>query len=184
MSSTAVIVLIVVVVVIIVAAAALIARPIMRRRRLKETFGSEYDRAVEDSGDERGAQEELQRRERRHQEITLNPLSGDHRARYLRDWSMVQEDFVDSPKDAVDRADRLIGEVMRDRGYPAGDFDQQAADLSVEHADVLGHYRTAHAISQRSSDDPASTEDLRAAMVHYRTLFEELVDHASSERSR
>jgi hypothetical protein len=184
MSTTAVVVLVVVVVVIVVLTALLVARPIMRRRRLKETFGPEYDRAVEDSGDERSAQEELQRRERRHQEIELNPLSEDHRARYLRDWSMVQEKFVDSPKEAVERADQLIGEVMRDRGYPSGDFDQQAADLSVEHADVLGHYRKAHAISQRAGDDPASTEDLRAAMVHYRTLFEDLVDHASSERSR
>ena len=96
----------------------------------------------------------------------------------------MQEEFVDSPKAAVGKADALIGEVMDDRGYPTGDFDRQVADLSVEHSSVLGHYRTAHAISQRPKADPASTEDLRAAMVHYRTLFEDLVDHATPERSR
>jgi hypothetical protein len=182
--STTVVVIVVVVVVVIVLVAALVARPAMRRRRLKETFGPEYDRAVEDKGDVRGAEEELTNRQRRHQEFELNPLSDDHRARYVRDWSAVQEEFVDSPREAVDKADHLIGQVMSDRGYPAGDFDQQAADLSVEHSDVLGHYRKAHTISQRTDADPASTEDLREAMVHYRTLFEDLVDHATPERSR
>ena len=184
MSTIAVVIVVVLAVIVIVLAAALIARPAMRRRQLKSEFGPEYDRTVEDKGDVRSAEHELTNRQRRHQELELKPLSDDHRARYLRDWSAVQEEFVDSPKAAVGKADQLIGEVMTDRGYPAGDFDQQAADLSVEHSSVLGHYRTAHTISQRPNSDPASTEDLREAMVHYRTLFEDLVDHATPERSR
>ncbi|HEX4221062.1 MAG TPA: hypothetical protein VHZ97_01730 [Pseudonocardiaceae bacterium] len=184
MSTTAV-VIIVVVVVAIVLVAALVARPAMRRRRLRETFGPEYDRTVEDTGDERRATAELEDRRRRHQEFELRPLSAEHRDRYRQAWSTVQEEFVDSPRDAVGRADQLIGEVMSDRGYPAGDFDQQAADLSVEHSAVLGHYRKAHTISQRAGADtePASTEELREALVHYRTLFEDLVEHATPERS-
>ncbi len=182
MSTTAVVIAVVVVVAIVLVAA-LVARPAMRRRRLKETFGSEYDRTVEDKGDVRSAEEELTSRQRRHQEFELSPLSEEHRQRYQQDWSAVQEEFVDSPKAAVDKADQLIGLVMSDRGYPSGDFDQQAADLSVEHSDVLGHYRKAHTTAQRTETDPASTEDLREAMVHYRTLFEDLVDHATSERS-
>lgn len=184
MSTMAVIILIVVIVVVVALVGALVARPAMRRRRLKSEFGPEYDRAVQDKGDVRGAEQELTNRQRRHQEFELKPLTDAHRTRYLRDWSVVQEEFVDSPKAAVGKADELIGEVMRDRGYPEGDFDRQAADLSVEHSSVLGHYRTAHAISRRPGDDPASTEDLRAAMVHYRTLFEDLVDHATPERSK
>lgn len=185
MSTTAVVIIIVVVVVVIALVAALFARPALRRRRLKDTFGPEYDRAVEDEGDERRAATELENRRARHQEFELRPLSEDHRARYLKVWSTVQEEFVDSPKDAVGRADQLIGQVMSDRGYPSGDFDQQAADLSVEHSGVLDHYRTAHAISQRTGTDtdPASTEELREAMVHYRTLFEDLVEHTTPERS-
>lgn len=183
MSTTAV-VIVVVVVVVIVLVAALVVRPAMRRRRLKDTFGPEYQRTVENTGDKRRAEEELSNRQRRHQEFELRPLSADHRARYLRTWSTVQEEFVDAPKEAVGRADQLIGQVMSDRGYPSGDFDQQAADLSVEHADVLGHYRRAHVIALRTDTDPASTEELREAMVHYRTLFEDLVDHATSERSK
>jgi hypothetical protein len=184
MSTTAVVIVVVLAVIVVVLAAALIVRPAMRRRQLKRDFGPEYDRAVEDKGDVRSAENELTNRQRRHQELELRPLSDEHRARYVRDWSAVQEQFVDSPKAAVGRADELISEVMRDRGYPEGDFDQQAADLSVEHSSVLGHYRQAHTISQRPESDPASTEDLRAAMVHYRSLFEDLVDHATPERSR
>ena len=184
MSTTAVVIMVVLVVIIIALVVALVARPAMRRRRLKTEFGPEYDRTVEDKGDVRSAEHELTNRQRRHQELELKPLSEANRTRYLRDWSAVQEQFVDSPKEAVGQADQLISEVMTARGYPSGDFDQQAADLSVEHSSVLGHYRDAHTISQRPESDPASTEDLRAAMVHYRTLFEDLVDHATPERSR
>jgi hypothetical protein len=184
MSTTAAVIVVVLAAIVIVLAATLIARPAMRRRQLKNDFGPEYDRTVEDKGDVRSAENELANRQRRHQEFELRPLSDDHRARYVRDWSAVQEEFVDSPKAAVGKADQLISEVMSDRGYPKGDFDQQAADLSVEHSSVLGHYREAHTISQRPESEPASTEDLRAAMVHYRSLFEDLVDHATPERSR
>jgi hypothetical protein len=178
MSTTAVVVLVVVVVVVL-ALALLVARPAMRRRRLQRTFGPEYDRTVESADDQRSAEAELERRQRRHAELELRPLPATHREQYRKDWTEVQAQFVDEPKAAVGRADELIGRVMADRGYPEGDFDQQAADLSVEHGEVLGHYRRAHAISQRPGTDPASTEDLREAMVHYRTLFEDLVGNAT-----
>jgi len=184
MSTTATVIVVVVVVVVIVLVAALSARPAMRRRRLKNTFGPEYDQVLADKGDQRSAEDELANRQRRHQQFELHPLSEDHRARYLRDWAAVQEEFVDSPTAAVDRADQLIGQLMSDRGYPSGEFEQQAADLSVEHSGVLADYRRAHAVLERTTDDQASTEDLREALVHYRTLFEDLVDHATPERSK
>jgi hypothetical protein len=180
MSTVAAIIVVVVVVALVVA----LALPAMRRRRLKKTFGTEYDQVLKDKGDQRSAEEELAIRQRRHQEFELRPLSEELRARYLRDWSVVQEEFVDAPKAAVGKADQLIGQIMSDRGYPSGSFEQQAADLSVEHSDVLRHYRRAHTILQHDNGDAASTEDLREAMVHYRTLFEDLVDHTTSERSK
>ena len=184
MSTAGIVIVVVVIVVVIALVAALSARPAMRRRRMKNTFGPEYDQVLADKGDQRSAEEELTDRQRRHQEFELHPLSEDHRARYLRDWSVVQEEFVDSPRAAVSRADRLSGQIMSDRGYPSGEFEQQAADLSIEHSGVLADYRKAHAILERTTGDQASTEDLRVALVHYRTLFEDLVDHATPERCK
>jgi len=184
MSTAATVIVVVVVVVVIALVVALSARPAMRRRRLRNTFGPEYDQVLADKGDRRSAEAELTGRQRRHREFEIRPLSEDHRARYQQDWSLVQEEFVDSPTAAVGRADQLIGQIMSDRGYPAGEFEQQAADLSVEHSSVLEDYRRAHAVLVRTPDNGASTEDLRTALVHYRALFENLVDHATPERSK
>jgi hypothetical protein len=181
--STAAVIVLVVVVVVVLALGAFAARPALRRKRLRQTFGPEYDRTVESADDQRSAEAELERRQRRHAEFELKPLGAEERERYRQEWIAVQAEFVDAPKEAVAGADELIGRVMADRGYPTGDHEQQAADLSVEHGEVLGHYRRAHTISQRPNTDPASTEDLREAMVHYRTLFDDLVGNPTPERS-
>jgi hypothetical protein len=182
MSTTAIVIVVVVVVVLL--AAAIAARPLLRRRQLRGRFGPEYDHLVRDKGDRRAAEQELEERQRRHDKFELRPLTAESREGYLRDWTWAQEQFVDSPRGAVRRADQIVGQIMADRGYPVEGTEQQIADLSVEHASVLDHYRTAHAISSRGDDDPPSTEDLRNAMRHYRTLVEDLLDHATTERSK
>jgi len=141
--------------------------------RLQHRFGPEYDRLARERGSRADAEHELARREERVRKFKLQELPPGARQRYAEEWRQVQARFVDEPAAALRQADALIGNVMRDRGYPAGDFEQRAADLSPHHAKVLDDYRTAHDISTRS--DEATTEDLRQAMVHYRALFDDLV---------
>jgi hypothetical protein len=173
MSSTAVIIL--VVVILVVVAAIIFAVNAGRRRKLQSTFGPEYDRVVEDTGNRADAEKELRERERRHAQLELKPLSPESQARYSEAWEEVQIQFVDNPEQAVNTADDLVGRLMSERGYPTGDYDERLANLSVEHARTLGHYREAHEISQRNQDGQASTEDLRQALVHYRALFADLL---------
>ena len=144
-----------------------------RRRGLREHFGPEYQRLVSQEGDPRRAERVLSQRESRVKKLDIRPLPESTRANFLGRWQKVQERFVDDPRGAVRDADALIGEAMTGRGYPVGDFEQRAADVSVDHPDVVIDYRTAHAIAGRDAD--ASTEDLRRAMVHFRSLFEDLV---------
>lgn len=146
-----------------------------RTRGLQDRFGSEYDRTVDKAGGRRGAERELQEREKRHDELELQPLSADARSRYLQKWHATQGRFVDDPKGAVAEADQLVQQVMRDRGYPVKNFDQQAADISVDHPDLVEKYRTAHGIAMASERGTASTEDLRHSVRHYRALFVELL---------
>jgi hypothetical protein len=183
MSTTAIIIVVVVVVVLLVGAA-LVALPYLKRRQLQAKFGPEYEHLVRDKGDRRSAEQELEERQRRHEKFELRPLTDKSREGYLRDWTWAQEQFVDSPRGAVRRADELVGQIMRERGYPVEGTEQQIADLSVEHGSVLNNYRIAHDISSRGEDDEPSTEDLRNAMRHYRTLVEDLLDHATTERSK
>ena len=149
--------------VLIVIAAVLVWLYLRNRRRttagLRQKFGSEYDRAVLAHGSERKAESNLTEREKR----------------YSKQWESVQSRFVDSPKGAVAEADDLVSSVMKTRGYPVSDFDQRAADISVNHPRVVENYRSAHEIALRLGKDQATTEDLRTAMIHYRSLFEELV---------
>jgi len=173
MSPIAVIVLIIVVLVVI--AAIFFAVQSSRRKKLQNTFGPEYDRAVADSGNRADAEKELRERERRHAELELKPLSAESQARYSAAWEEVQIQFVDNPDQAVATADDLVTRLIAERGYPTADYDDQLANLSVDHARTLGHYRDAHAISLRSQDGSASTEDLRQALVHYRALFADLL---------
>ncbi|GAA3726197.1 hypothetical protein HDA32_003494 [Spinactinospora alkalitolerans] len=164
-----------IVLVLIVAAVAVIV-PGRRRRRLREKFGPEYDRAVERHHDPKAAERELAGREKRHSRLKLRPLSPEARDGYAQGWVRIQERFVDAPVEAVAEADSLVTRLMADRGYPTEGFEQQAADLSVEHARTIDHYRAARDISERSERGESTTEELRTAMVHYRTLFSDLLD--------
>ena len=145
-----------------------------RTQRLRTQFGSEYDRMVEASGRKR-AETELESRARRVQKFQIHKLSNEEQARFAESWRREQAHFVDDPRSAVENADHLVGEVMRARGYPVGEFERRAADLSVDHSQVVQNYRAAHDIALRDSRGEASTEDLRHAMVCYRALFEDLL---------
>jgi hypothetical protein len=173
MSPVAVIILIIVIVVVL--AAIVLGVQMSRRKKLQKTFGPEYDRVVADTGSRADAEKELRERERRHAELELKPLSPESQARYATAWEEVQIQFVDNPEQAVTRADDLVTRLIGERGYPTGDYDDQLANLSVEHARTLGHYRDAHEISLRNQRGEASTEDLRQALVHYRSLFADLL---------
>ncbi len=175
MSSIVWIVLLVVAVVV-VGAIAWWAGQRRRTDRLQERFGPEYERTVDAAGDKGRAEKELESRQDRVDALDIRPLDPAARDRYRERWQMVQARFVDDPASAIDEADDLIGEVMRERGYPVGDFEQRAADISVNHPQVVDHYRTAHRIAVRQRRGEADTEALRQAMVHYRALFSDLLD--------
>jgi len=171
-----------VVVVIIVIAVALLATRKRRSQKLRERFGPEYDRVLKREGDVRSAEGVLQFREKHREQFKLRALPPNDRSRYEQSWREVQAQFVDDPKGAVAIADSLVIEVMRARGYPMGDFEQRAADISVDHPVMVENYRGAHDIALRHSRGQASTEDLRRAMVLYRSLFDELLDGRQIER--
>ena len=147
-----------------------------RSRRLQEQFGPEYKHAVRKYGDARKAEAELAAREKRVRKLELRPLTQDEQSRFAEVWKKAQARFVDEPSKAVGEADGLIKEVMQTRGYPVGDFDQRAADVSVDHPNVVTNYRRGREIAARNKSGDATTEDLRHAMMHYRSLFEELVE--------
>jgi FtsZ-interacting cell division protein ZipA len=147
-----------------------------RTRSLKDAFGREYDRTVEHTGDQREAERELRERQKRHDELDIRPLSPEARDGYVRRWQSTQTRFVDDPKGAVAEADVLVQEVMKERGYPTDDFERRAADISVEHPELVEKYRTADGIARASERNEASTEDLRHSVRHYRALFAELLE--------
>jgi FtsZ-interacting cell division protein ZipA len=155
-----------------------------RRKGLQERFGSEYDRTVADAPSRREAESELSERQKRREELEIRPLEQQARDRYASEWHNTQARFVDDPEAAVGEADRLIQQVMRERGYPVDDFEQRASDLSVDHPEVISNYRAAHGISVANERGKASTEDLRTAMVHYRALFTELLETEPAETAQ
>jgi len=179
--------------VLIIAIVAIVAGGIatlllLRKRRsanLRAQFGDpEYDRALKEGGNQRRAEAGLQERNARVESFHIRPLaSGDH-ARFMESWRKVQGRFVDSPGGSVTEADQLLGDVMSARGYPVSDFEQRAADISVDHPLVMENYREAHSIALRQASGHASTEELRQAMIHYRTLFEELVGQPEMARAK
>jgi hypothetical protein len=151
-------------------------------RVLRRRFGPEYDRVVRNEGSVRGGENVLEFRAKRREQLHIRPLSSSHRSDFTQRWTAVQSQFVDDPTGAVSRADSLVNEVMQVRGYPVGDFDQRAADISVDHPVVVENYRAAHDIALRHARNQASTEDLRKAMVHYRSLFDELLGETPSQK--
>jgi hypothetical protein len=146
-----------------------------KTRRLRSKFGPEYDRAVQRERDPARAEALLEQREKRVSKYKIHPLSPRETERFESEWQMVQEHFVDSPRNAVGEAEHLIDEAMKTRGYPISDFEAQAADLSVDYPMVVEHYRAAHAIDIRQNRAPLNTEELRKAMRHYRVLFEQVI---------
>ena len=157
--------------------AAIIWRRNRRTAGLRTRFGeAEYARALDEGGNRRHAEAALDERAQRIEALHIRPLAANDRARFVATWREVQSRFVDGPAGAVTAADQLLGDVMSTRGYPIGNYDQRAADISVDHPLVLENYRTAHEIALRETRGQAGTEDLRQAMVHFRTLFEELVN--------
>ena len=179
--STWVWVVIAIAAVIVVAAVAWSALRTRRTRTRREGFGPEYDRTVADAPSKREAEAELDARRKRREELDIQPLSQSSRDRYASQWKDTQARFVDDPEEAVGKADALIKQVMRERGYPVEDFDQRTADVSVDHPDVVNNYRAGHAISIANERGNATTDDLRQAMVHYRALFVELLEEREPE---
>jgi hypothetical protein len=169
------VILLLILILVIVAAAVLLLRK-RRTEQLRDKFGPEYSRAVDETGDPRKAEAQLADREKRVKSFTIKPLVPGDRDRFHASWRQVQAEFVDDPKSSIGHADALLGDVMAARGYPVADFEQRSADLSVDHPVVVQNYRAAHDIAVRHGRGEASTEDLRQAMIHYRELFEELVD--------
>jgi hypothetical protein len=178
----------IVVAVAVIAVVGILAWFFNRRRRterLRTQFGSaEYARAVKDGGGQRKAEAVLAERADRVEALHIRELSQGDRTRFVDSWAKVQARFVDSPGGAVTDADQLLGDVMSARGYPVGNFEQRAADISVDHPLVLENYRAAHKSALLQAQGKASTEDLRQAMIHYRTLFEEMVAEPEMARAK
>jgi hypothetical protein len=163
-------------VVVLIVIAALLNMRKRKSAQLKEHFGPEYDRVAHEQGDVRHAEAVLAQREERVEKFSIRPLPGFRREGYLQEWAAVQRRFVDEPSAAVTEADSLVTAVMTARGYPMSDFEQRAADISVNYSAVVHSYRSAHEIVLRHAEGHSSTEDLRQAFVCYRSLFEELLD--------
>jgi hypothetical protein len=171
---------ILVVVAVIVVVAALFFWQQRRSRSLRERFGPEYDRAVSERGDKRRGESELLQRQKRRGELDIRSLEPAERDQFWAEWRDIQARFVDAPNESISDANVLVQRVMRARGYPVDDFEQRSADISVDHPKVVENYRAAHGISLASQQDQASTEDLRQGLVHYRSLFEELLEKDAS----
>jgi FtsZ-interacting cell division protein ZipA len=172
---------IIIVAIVVIVAVVIAAMATARRRRLQQRFGPEYDRVASEQKSQLKAEAELASRERRVKSLDIRPLSAQARAEYAARWATIQEQFVDQPEGSVAQAQDLVSTVMRERGYPVEGHDQTVADLSVEHAGTLEQYRAAQEISGRAAAGHASTEDLRQAMVHYRTLFSDLLGEPAAQ---
>lgn len=182
MTTTAVVLIIVAVIVVVALAVWWFARR-ERSRQLRSRFGPEYDHALVMHGNAAKAEHELLSREKRMEKIHVRPLPPEERDRYVEQWHEVEAGFVDDPSRSTAQADQLVTEVMRARGYPMADFDRRAEDLSVDHPEVVRNYRAAHAIALKRDRGDATTEDLRQAVVHYRRLFDDLLEaHVAGRR--
>ena len=157
----------------------------IRRKKtdeLRDKYGDEYDRTVEDRGDRAKAEADLADRERRVKELDIRPLTSTERTQFTDEWHEVKSIFVDSPAEAILHADRMLAKMMQTRGYPMSDFDRRYEDLTVDHGDVARSYRSGHEMTLRQQSGDASTEDLRQGMKHYEVLFDELVRDADADR--
>src|SRR5258705_6522565 len=168
--------ILIVVSILVIAAAVWMFIQKKRTQDLRSRFGPEYDKAIDIHGDRWHAESDLEKREKRVARFHIRSLRHDERVKYAEDWRLEQSLFVDDPRTAVKRADSLVQDVMKQRGYPVSDFEQNAADVSVDHPRVVENYRVAHEIAIRDARGQSDTEDLRKAMVCYRALFEDLLE--------
>jgi hypothetical protein len=175
MDTTVLTALAILVVVVLLVVAGWMALQRRRSEKLRQRFGPEYARAVEEAGNKRQAEAELEARQKRVESLQIRPLASDERERFEANWRTTQARFVDGPGQAIAEADRLVRDVMETRGYPVGEFEQRVADLSVEHGNVVTNYRAARGLALANEAEQATTEDLRQAMVHYRALFDDLL---------
>jgi hypothetical protein len=180
-NTTYIIITVILVLVILAAILGLVFARRRRSERLHDQFGPEYDHTVQTLGDEKKAQTELEGRRKHVEALDIHPLSVSERRSYLADWTAVQSKFVDDPGQAIVAADRLIMEVMQVRAYPVSDFEQRAADISVTYPALVSNYRAAREIAIKNEQHQADTEELRQAMVYYRSLFEELLETEAGE---
>ncbi len=174
-TNTLILILIAVVVLIVAGIVAWLAIRWRRSQKLREKFGPEYDYTMKKVGDRQLAEETLAEREKRVNQLAIRDLEPDKQDRYHTEWIEIQADFVDEPSESVEEANRLITEIMIARGFPVADFEQRAADISVVYPDFVSNYRNAYAIAEKNQHDGASTEELRQAMVYYRSVVEELL---------
>ena len=175
-------ILLLVLIIVVIAVVVLVFLGRRRSAALRQKFGSEYRRAVGEFGDERKAEAELTAREKRVRSLNIRALTPEEQARFADAWKKAQARFVDEPSQAAADADILVKKLMQTRGYPIGDFEQRSADISVDHPEAVSNYRAAREIAVRNNGGKATTEDIRQAMIHYRSLFEELLDTAEPTR--
>jgi hypothetical protein len=183
LDGTTIAIIVLVIVAVIVAVGFYLVNQTRQRKGLQDRFGPEYDRVVGESDKRSEAEKELRERADRVEKFHIVPLAEDHRRRYTEEWGVIQSRFVDDPGSAIGEADTLVQRVMEQRGYPITNFDQQAADLSVNHPKVVTNYRSAHEIADAySRNESVSTERLRQALIHYRALFEDLLEAEPAHR--
>lgn len=176
MNDTVALVVVALVVLVVVVLLVFLAARKKKSDGLRQQFGPEYDRSVEESGKRRDAERDLQQRTERRNTLDIRSLEPQRRDMFAAEWRITQEDFVDRPGEAVRSANALVERVMQEVGYPVGDFEQMSRDLSVDYAQVMSEYRSAHDLSELNDRKQATTEQQRQAMVHYRSLFTELLD--------
>jgi len=183
LSNTTQLVLVAIVFLVIGGLLAMAVMRVQRTKRLKERFGPEYERAMNELGDKRRAEDELDARLAHVNTLNIRPLTAEEVNRFSLEWQKTQTEFVDEPLTALQKADRLIREVMKTRGYPVEDFEQRAADISVDYPELVTDYRGLHLIAVKEKEDNVSTEEMRQAMVHGRALFENLITQRAEEEA-
>ena len=174
-NSTTMLVLVVIGVLVVLGLIGAVVSRMQRTRRLQERFGPEYDRTINEVGDKRQAERELENRLEHVKKLDIRPLSAEEMDRFTSEWQVTQAEFVDAPLAAIRKADQLLSEVMKTRGYPMEDFEQGVADISVDYPDLVVDHRGLHLIATRGNQEDVTTEEMRKAMLHARALFEKLV---------
>ena len=179
-SNTTTMILVAIVFLVVGGLLAMAVMRLQRTRRLRERFGPEYERLVNEAGDKQKAESELEARLAHVEALNIRSLTAEEVNRFSLEWQATQTEFVDEPLASLQKADRLIREVMKTRGYPVEDFEQRAADISVDYPELVTDYRGMHLIAVKEKEDEVGTEEMRQAMVHGRALFENLISQEAN----